>query len=141
MDAKITDKYGNVGEMYQDAVQDLTEDITLTANDSGKVILVGTDGRNIILPPTKEGLTFTVVNSGTAGNNIVKLSPIATDGISGTVTLASSVLVMDGTINKAVQNTKATSNTGDVLTVVGTGQTGTKAWIITSSTGIWARQA
>lgn len=141
MDAKITDKYGNVGDMKQDAIQVLSSDITLTPNDSGKVILVGTDALNVILPPTKEGLTFTVVNSGAAGNNIVKLSPIATEGITGTVTLASSVVVMDGTLNKAVQNTKATSNPGDMLTVVGTGQPGTKAWIITAATGIWARQS
>lgn len=141
MDAKITDKNGNVGEMHQKAVQVLTDNVTLTANDSGKVILIGTDAKSIILPPTKQGLTFTVVNSGAAGNNIVKVSPVATDGIAGTVTLASSVVVLDGTVNKAVQNTKATSQTGDTITIVGTGLTGTKAWIVTSATGIWAREA
>ncbi|AZA73570.1 hypothetical protein [Chryseobacterium indoltheticum] len=141
MDAKITDKYGNVGEMDQKPVQVLADNITLTANDSGKVILIGTDAKTIVLPPTKQGLIFTVVNSGATGNNIVKVSPIATDGIFGSVTLASSVVVLDGTVNKAVQNTKATAQTGDTITLVGTGITGTKAWIVTSSTGIWAREA
>jgi len=141
MDAKITDKYGNVGEMDQKPVQVLADNITLTANDSGKVILIATDAKAITLPPTRQGLIYTIVNSGAAGNNIVKVSPIATDGIFGSITLASSVVVLDGTVNKAVQNTKATAQTGDSITLVGTGITGTKAWIVTSSTGIWAKEA
>lgn len=141
MDAKITDKNGNVGDIQQKPVQVLTDNITLTANDSGKVLLIGTDAKSITLPPTKEGLIFMVVNSGAAGNNIVKVSPVATDGITGTVTLASSVVTFDGTLNKAVQNTKATALPGDSITLVGTGIAGAMAWIITSSTGIWAKEA
>ncbi|MFP7656086.1 hypothetical protein [Chryseobacterium proteolyticum] len=122
-------------------MQTVVSDITLNANDSGKIILIGTDAKTVTLPPTKVGLTFTFVNIGAAGNNIIKVSPAAVDGISGTITLASSVVVLDGTVNKAAQNTKATSQTGDSLTIIGTGLTGTKAWIVTSASGIWARQA
>lgn len=136
-----TDKYGNFGTIAKVPVQVITDDITLTGNDSGKTFLIGTDAKTVTLPATTAGLRFTFVNIGAAGNNIVKISPIAADGISGTVTLASTVAVLDGTVNKAAQNTKATALPGDSITLVGTGLTGTKAWIIVSSTGIWGRQA
>ncbi len=136
-----SDKYGNAGEIAKTSVQVITDDITLTGNDSGKVFLVGTDAKTITLPATKAGLKFTFVNSGVAGNNIIKVSPVAADGIAGTVTLASSVVVLDGTVNKDAINTKATSKQGDTITIVGTGIAGTTAWVILSSTGIWAREA
>ena len=136
-----TDKNGNFGTIAKVPVQVITDDITLTGNDSGKTFLIATDAKTVTLPATSAGLKFTFVNSGAAGNNIVKVSPAAADGIVGTVTLASTVVAFDGTVNKAAQNTKATALTGDSITLLGTGLTGTKAWIIVSSTGIWARQA
>jgi hypothetical protein len=138
---KITYPNGEVGNLERGAVQTVTTDITLSANDSGKTILVGTDAKTITLPATQAGLVFTFVNIGSGGNNIIKVSPAAVDGISGTVTLASTVVVLDGAVNKAAQNTKATALPGDSLTIIGTGLTGAKAWIIKSATGIWARQA
>lgn len=141
MSHNATDKDGNVGNAGMLPIIEIKANKVLTEQDSGKTFLVGTDALTVTLPSTKSGLKFTFINSGAAGNNIVKLSPVAADGISGTVTLASTVVAFDGTVNKAAQNTKATALTGDSITLLGTGLTGTKAWIIVSSTGIWARQA
>lgn len=141
MDYNVSYSNGEVGEVEKVYAVVVSDNTTLTSNDSGKIILVGTDAKTITLPASKAGLTFTFVNIGAAGNNILKVSPVSTEGISGTVTLASSVVVLDGTVNKAAINTKATSVTGDSLTILGTGLTGTKAWVVLSSTGIWAREA
>jgi hypothetical protein len=119
----------------------VTDNLTLTANDSGKTFLIGTDAKVITLPATEAGVKYTFINSGAAGNNIITVSPQAADGISGTITLASSVVVDAGVVNKDLINTKATSKTGDCVTLIGTGVAGTGAWIIASSTGIWAAEA
>lgn len=132
-----TDSKGNVGVLSTVAIQELTDNLTLTVHDSGKTIFVGVDAKAITLPPTMKGLKFTFVNTGDAGNNIIKVSPAATDGILGTV----GAVTLDGTVNKAAQNTKATSKTGDNITIVGTGNAGTKAWIVISGTGVWAKEA
>lgn len=118
----------------------LEDNHTLTEAESGGVFLIGTDAKVISLPATKAGLKYTIINSGAAGNNIVTISPVAADGISGTITLASSVVVDAGVVNKDLINTKASSQAGDSVTLIGTGVTGTTAWIIVSSTGIWAAQ-
>lgn len=122
-------------------IEVVTDNKTLTAADSGKIFLIATDAKTITLPATVAGLEFTFINSGAAGNNIITVAPVAADGIAGTVTLAASVVVLDGTVNKALVNTKATSKTGDTAKILGTGVTGTKAYLLTSSTGIWAQGA
>ena len=118
----------------------LTDNTTLTASDSGKTFLIGTDAKVISLPATEAGVKYTFINSGAAGNNIITISPVAADGISGTITLAATVVVDAGVVNKDLINTKATSKAGDTVTLIGTGVTGTTAWIIASSTGIWAAE-
>lgn len=118
----------------------VTDNLTLTADDSGKTFLIGTDAKVITLPATEAGVKYTFINSGAAGNNIITISPQAADGISGTITLAASVVVDAGVIDKDLINTKATSKAGDTVTLIGTGVAGTTAWIIASSTGIWAAQ-
>lgn len=137
----VTQSNGEAAQLSKEVTQVVANDVSLTANDSGKIFLVGTDAKTITLPATQAGLIYTFVNIGAAGNNIIKVSPAATDGISGTVTLASSVVVLDGTVNKAALNTKATTQTGDSLTIIGTGLPGVKAWVVLSATGIWAKQA
>lgn len=132
---------GEVGDAAKNYVKTVSDNITLTVHDTGKVIAVGTDAKTVTLPASQAGLRFTFVNIGDNGNNLIKVAPIATEGITGTVTLASSVVVMDGTVNKSIINTKATTKTGDSLTIIGTGLAGAKAWIIVSSTGIWAIEA
>lgn len=116
----------------------LTEDTTLSADDSGKTFLVATDALTITLPATVAGLEYTFINSGAAGNNIITISPQAADGIAGTITLASSIVTRVGTVDTDLVNTKATSTLGNSVKIVGTGTTGTGAYIILSSTGIWA---
>lgn len=122
----------------QGNVVTITTNTTLTGADSGKTFLIATDGLTVTLPATQAGLEFTFINSGAAGNNIITVAPVAADGICGTITLASSVVTRVGTVNTALVNTKATSTLGNSVKIVGTGVTGTKAYVIVSSTGIWA---
>lgn len=135
------DVNGNVGLIEDNLITTITADTTLTYEDSGSVILVGTDALTITLPATKEGTRFTIMNSGAAANNIITIAPQAADGIAGTITLASSVVVLDGTVDTDVINTKATSQAGDSITLIGTGVAGVTAWLVESSTGIWAQEA
>ena len=117
-----------------------TDNYAVLAGDSGKIFGMGTDAKTFSLPATVAGLKYTFINTGAAGNNILTISPVAADGISGTITLAQSVVVDAGVVNKDLINTKATSQAGDSVTLIGTGVTGTTAWIIVVSTGIWAAE-
>lgn len=137
----ITDANGEQSLIERNGVVTLTADTTLTYEDSGTTFLVATDALTITLPDTKIGISFKFINSGAAGNNIITVSPQAADGIAGTITLASSVVVLDGTVDKDAINTKATSQAGDSLSIIGTGVAGTTAWLVQSSTGIWAQEA
>lgn len=137
----ITDVSGNDAIIERNLVVEITADKTLTYEESGNVFLVGTDALTVTLPSTKAGIKYTFINSGAAGNNIITVSPQAADGIAGTVTLASSVVVLDGTVDKDAINTKATSQAGDCISIIGTGVAGTTAWIVEGSTGIWAAEA
>lgn len=130
---------GTVGQMLgNNVVETITADRTLTATDAGKIFLIATDALTVSLPATIPGCRYTFINNGAAGNNIITISPVAADGIAGTITLASSVVTRVGTVDTDLVNTKATSTKGNCVTIVGTGLTGTGAWIIESSTGIWA---
>ena len=120
------------------AVEILTASRTLTVEDSGKTFLIGTDALVISLPATIAGADFTFINSGANGNNIITISPVAADGIAGTITLASSIVTRAGTVDTDLVNTKASATVGNSVKIKGTGVTGVTAWIITSSTGIWA---
>ena len=119
-------------------VETLTANKTLDIGDSGKTFLIATDALVISLPAPVAGVEYTFVNSGAAGNNIITLSPVAADGVAGTITLAATVVVRVGTVYVDLVNTKATSKLGDTVTIVGTGNTGTGAYVIKHSTGIWA---
>jgi hypothetical protein len=139
---------GDVGKMKQrlekmvDAltsanIETLTANKTLVAADSGKTFLIGTDALVITLPATALGLKYTFVNSGAAGNNIITVSPNASDKIMGTFTLAASVVTLAGTDNKDIINTKSSSTRGDRVTLVGDGVDG---WYISDAAGIWASE-
>lgn len=118
----------------------LAANTTLTEEDCGKVFLVNADGVVVTLPATKAGLKYTFINIKAAGTAEFSVSPVAADGISGTFTLAATVVVDAGVVNKDIVNTKATAKAGDCVELVGTGVTGTTAWIVKSSTGVWAAQ-
>lgn len=112
-----------------------TDNVVLTAADSGKVYAIGTDAKVFNLPATAAGMVFTFINSGGAGNNIVEVNPDDNDQIYGTITLAASVVVINGDAGEALLNTKATSRRGDSVTLIGDGVDG---WYVVASTGIWA---
>ena len=118
----------------------LAADTTITEEDCGKTFLCGTDGKVFSLPATKAGLKYTFMNIGARTTVGFSISPVAADGISGTFTLAAAVVVDAGVVNKDITNTKGTAEPGDSVEIIGTGVTGTKAWLIKSSTGIWAAQ-
>ena len=124
-----------------DDVTVITEDTTLRIEDAGKTFMVATDALTITLPSTLLGLEYTFMNSGADGNNIITVSPAAADGISGTITLAATVVSLSGVVDKDLINTKASSISGDTCTIVATGLAGTEAWLAKSSTGIWASEA
>lgn len=140
-----TDANGNRVPFYSGGdlanVEVVTADKTLTVEDSGKTFLVATDALTITLPSTVLGVNYTFINSGADANNIITVSPAAADGISGTVTLADSVVALSGVIDKDLINTKSTSITGDTAKIVGTGTAGVTAWLLTGSTGIWASES
>ena len=140
LEKKLADLAGLIYDAVNPPVEVITANRTLTEEDSGKVFLIGTDEKVITLPATKAGLDFTFINSGAAANNIITISPQEADGISGTITLAGTVVVDAGVVNKDLINTKSTSKAGDSVRLLGTGVTGTTAYIIASSTGIWAAE-
>jgi len=120
---------------HKAVVETLTTSQTLDTADSGKVFLIATDSLTITLPATEAGLVYTFINSGADGNNIITISPNASDAIHGTVTLAGSVVEFSGSDDADIVNTKATANTGDMIQLIGDGSAG---WYSTMSQGIWA---
>lgn len=139
--SKIEELAGKAFDALNPDIVELDDNYTLTHADSGKVITIATDAKTITLPATKKGLLYRIVNTGAAGDNIITVSPQAADGIAGTFTLAASVVVSAGTVNKDVINTKATAKTGDFVYLYGTGEAGTTAWVILGAAGIWAVQS
>lgn len=122
----------------------VTENKTLAAADSGIVQNVIADNVVVSLPATADGLAFTVRNGGDAptgaaagavgdGSALVSVSPVAADGITGAGFTAA--------VDKDAQNTKATSQVGDEITLLGNGTTGATAWTAFNVRGTWAREA
>ena len=121
-------------------VETISASQSLDAGDSNKTFLIGTDALVMTLPATVAGLRYTFINSGADGNNIMTISPAAADGIAGTITLAGTVVQLDGTVNKDAINTKASALLGDSITLIGSGVTGVGAWFVEGSAGIFARE-
>lgn len=142
MSTTKTDSTGKAMYQYGERVliETVTTSQTIKEEGMNKTYLIGTDALTMTLPPATKakGMELTFINTGAAGNNIITIAPDAADGIAGTITLASSVVTRVGTVNTALVNTKATSTKGNAVTIVCTGVTGTGAWYIKSSTGIWA---
>ena len=121
-------------------VEVLTANKTLRVEDSGKTFYIATNAITIELPSTVKGLEYTFTNIGSDGNNNIRVSPSSLDGISGTVNLASSIVALSGDLDKDFVNTQSTSISGDTSTIIGTGITGARAWLLNDSTGIWNSQ-
>lgn len=120
---------------------DVTENKTLAITDQGIVQVVKTDAIVVTLPATVVGYSFTVRNGGDAAANtptgsgsnqscLVEVAPVAADLIAGGQITAAD--------DKSYLNTKATSEVGDEVKLVGNGTTG---WNIEGQRGIWAREA
>lgn len=112
-------------------------DKTLTVADSGKTFLIATDALTITLPSTIKGLEYTFINSGGDGNNIITVSPAAADAIQGSFNYGGGRVVMSGTADKDLVNTKASAKTGDSLCLRGDGDDG---YYIEECTGVWTEE-
>lgn len=130
---------GDVWDAKNGIVETVDAAKTLTAADGGKTFLCNADNLVISLPATAAGLRFRFINIKARTTAKLSISPVAEDGISGT-TSATTNVVLAGVVNKDAINTKATQEVGDTLEIMGTGNTGTAAWIILNSTGIWAAE-
>ena len=82
------------------------------------------------LPSIAIGNTVTFVNTAPDGVAGLSISPAAADG----VTYAGS-----STDNKDLINTKATSKTGDFVTLASLD--GVVAWQVVAARGVWAKEA
>jgi len=115
----------------------ITTSGSVDANQAGGEFNVATDALTITLPTINAnniGMEFTFRNTGADGNNIITLSPAATDAIHGTVAAISS----GGVDNKDWINTKATANKGDWCTLKAVALTD---WYLTGGDGVWASEA
>ena len=131
----------------------VTASTTLTKDDDGQIIAVGTDALVITIPAVgattaPAGTTLTFLNIGADGNNDITLSPSGTDGIKGSVSSSAGAnadaTTADGLISKSsgangkdFVNTKATANEGDRVTIV---SDGIADWWIVDGIGIWASE-
>ena len=122
---------GEVDEFGPNAARETkSDDYTVDALDSGKIIYVDTDAKTITLPATDAGITVTLVNAGSFGTVALTIDPNANDQINGNDITAAD--------NKDYVNTKATAQRGDFVTLVADG---TDGWFITAQRGTWAREA
>ena len=110
---------------------------SVQANQAGQEFNIATDALVISLPAiTAEniGMEFLFRNTGADGNNIITLSPAATDAIHGTVAAIQS----GGVDNKDWINTKATANKGDWCTIKAVALTD---WYLSGGDGVWASES
>jgi len=123
----------------------LTTTQTLLEGNSSRDYNIATDALVITLPTISAdniGLELTFRNTGADANNIITLSPAATDAfIGGFPFVTGSTASMNragGVVNKDWINTKATSKKGDYVTIkaVALG-----AWYIQGGQGVWASEA
>tara|TARA_R110001606_G_scaffold127308_1_gene261512 strand:- start:235 stop:642 length:408 start_codon:yes stop_codon:yes gene_type:complete len=115
----------------------LTETQDVNANQAGGEFNIATDAKVITLPKIDAnniGMEFTFRNTGADGNNIITLSPNASDAIHGTIAAVSS----GGVANKDWINTKASANKGDWVTLKAIALT---EYYITGGDGVWASEA
>jgi len=118
----------------------VTESKTIKESESGIDFHIGTDGLVMSLPKIADlinDVEYTFTNIGTDGNNVITISPNPEDGIHGTIILGSSVVELSGIIDKDLINTKATSTTGNTVSI----QSSSIGWIVKTSTGIWASES
>jgi hypothetical protein len=118
----------NVGDYFEDCEKE-TSAKTLDINDSGKAFVVtGTSDVVITLPATAAQGVYTVINGSQDGDKLTSVSPNSSDGIVGWD-------FSNGDDGDAT-NTKATSKSGDYLTVMSGGLAG--GFYVFNGRGRWA---
>lgn len=108
----------------------VSDNLTLDAQDVGKVLCVDTDAKAITLPAVEGLAKVRVLNVGAFGNVAVTVSPNANDMVES-VNAA-------GADNKDIINTKATACRGDFIDLEYGDAHG---WGVTRMVGTWAKEA
>jgi hypothetical protein len=111
--------------------------------DCGGTVTTSTNNAIITLPAAasaNSGCRITVVNTAADGAALISVQPNAVDGVIGscvgvTGAGAATVVQFSGTNNKAINNTLATQNKGDYVTVV---SDGSSDWYTVGCVGEWA---
>ena len=137
MKGHYNDKIYVNGIPYNADTLDVTVSMTLSPGLSGKTFFIATDALTVTLPACRSdtyGVTYTIINSGADGNNIITVDPNASDAIHGAITMAAADFVAAGTDGTAIVNTKASSTTGDYVMLRSNGVD----WFIIGGSGIWA---
>lgn len=115
----------------------VSDNKTLDAQDTGKLLWVDTDAKTITLPAIADGLGgVKIVNGGAYGAVAVTVSPAAADMILGPD--------VTGADNKDLVNTKATAQRGDYIVLDlgdADGYVVTEMGNITGTVPVWAREA
>ena len=125
----------------------ITTTATLDVEDCGKTLFVtaGIDTKTITLPATGTagaGCEYRIIYTGADTAALVDISPAAADGIHGQcqdVTTGADdtaqTVVLSGSDDADIGLTKATSSTGDAITLVADGTVG---WFASACQGQWA---
>ncbi len=120
-----TDSFGE-----NDKRETKSDNYTVDALDTGKIIYIDTDAKTITLPPTATaGQSITFVNAGAFGTVAINISPDTNDKIHGPD--------IAGTANKDIINTKGTAQRGDFVTLTAGHADG---WTVSAMKGIWAEE-
>lgn len=120
----------------------VTATTTFTAADAGTgTYNVATDAIVMNLPAITAdtiGMEFSFRNTGADGAVLLSIDPASTDGINGSIANAAADAVASGVVGKKLNNTKATANNGDYVTLKAVALT---KWFIVGGVGIWASEA
>lgn len=116
--------------VYDANIELVATDKTLDVEDCGKQMYVTSDGVTVSLPATATEFNFVVVNGGNDGAQLMNISPLSVDLITGPD--------VAGADSKDWKNTKATARAGDRIEVRYRTATG---YVVTKLIGIWTQDA
>lgn len=114
------------GQKLSRKQQTIATNTTLTAQDSGKIIIADAVDLVVTLPPTEPGLYYTFLVETPSTNTGLSISPNAADKINY------------GTDDKDIINTAASDVIGDLITLVG--DEDGDGWLIIEKIGTWAAE-
>jgi hypothetical protein len=132
------------GAANSPTIPEMCNDVYYTDTDSTVVTLPDINGEE------DDGCMLTIVNTMADGTGLLSISPHSSDAIFGAcvgTSVASpgagTVTQFSGTDNKDIQNTKATQNQGDYVTVVSRYDSGSGAdwWYVIGCMGMWVSES